>query len=267
MIVKTSAIVLRRHPYTETSLVVTWLTPDAGRINTLIKGAFRPKSPFLGEVDLFYTCELLYYGRHPDGLPVTREVAALNPRARLRTDWRACAVASYLCSLISRATPPQATRAAVFNWLENGLDSAARDGGSALALFRHEVRLLHLLGLSPRIAGCLDCGKPVPSSAEVFFSPREGGWWCAACAPDPRREEIIRAPPDAVRLIAIWHRSAGPDAPPSEAPGFAALDAVERMLGAFMLHHLDISPGPRAAALDILSRKPARPVDRDPALR
>lgn len=267
MIVKTSAIVLRRHPYTETSQVITWLTPDAGRINTLIKGAFRPKSPFLGEVDLFYTCELLYYGRNPDGLPVTREVSARNPRARLRTDWRACAVASYLCSLISRATPPQATRAAAYNWLENALDAAARDSGSALALFRHEVRLLHLLGLSPRIAGCLGCGRPLPSSAELLFSPREGGWWCPACAPDPRREEIIRAPANAVRLIGNWQRSSGPDTPMSEAPGLAALDAVERMLGAFMLHHLDIPPAPRTAALDILSRKPARPVDRDLPLR
>lgn len=267
MIVKTSAIVLRRHPYTETSQVVTWLTSDAGRINTLIKGAFRPKSPFGGEVDLFYTCELLYYGRHLDGLPVTREVTALNPRARLRSDWRACAVASYLCSLITRATPPQATRAAAFNWLENALDTVAREGASAPALFRHELRLLHLLGLSPRVAACLRCGTAAPPSAEVFFSPRAGGWWCADCAADPRREEIVRAPLHAVRLIAAWQRCTGADSPRTEAPGFTVLDAVERMLGAFILHHLDISPAPRAAALDILSRTPARPVDRDPALR
>ena len=41
MIIKTTAIVLRIHPFSRTSRVVTWLTSDFGRVVTVIKGADR----------------------------------------------------------------------------------------------------------------------------------------------------------------------------------------------------------------------------------
>src|ERR1041385_483360 len=51
---RTTGIILRTRPLTETSLIVQWLTPDLGRIATIAKGARRPKSPFRGQLDLFY---------------------------------------------------------------------------------------------------------------------------------------------------------------------------------------------------------------------
>jgi len=63
MILKSPAIVLRFNPFANTSRVVVWLTRDHGKLATLVKGAQRPKSPFLGQFDLFYTCELLFYAR------------------------------------------------------------------------------------------------------------------------------------------------------------------------------------------------------------
>ena len=62
-IIKTQGIVLTVHPWSRTSHVVTWLTPDHGPVTTLVKGAVRPKSAFLGQYDLFYTCDILYYAR------------------------------------------------------------------------------------------------------------------------------------------------------------------------------------------------------------
>lgn len=263
MIVKTPAIVLRRYPYTETSMVVTWLTPDAGRLNTLIKGAFRPKSPFLGQVDLFYTCELLYYGRNSDGLLVTREVTPIKVRSRLRQNWRACAIASYLSSLVSRATPPNATLGAVYAWLENALDDLSGNGVTPEMLFREELQFLYLLGLAPRAHQCLGCDVQIPAEGEVHFSAREGGWWCASCSSRARREACMPVPSRAVQTLADWQRS---DASTSS-PGVLIMDVIERMLGAFIQHHLDVAPAPRAAALDIIARKPARPVDRVPSVR
>ena len=60
-IIKTHGIVLSIHPWSQTSHVVTWLTPDHGPVTTLVKGAVRPKSAFLGQYDLNYTCEIVYY--------------------------------------------------------------------------------------------------------------------------------------------------------------------------------------------------------------
>ncbi len=267
MILKTSAIALRLHPYTETSRVATWLTPDRGRINTLIKGAMRPKGGFLGQYDLFYTCELLYYARTSDGLPITRECSPIATRPALRTDWRACALASYLCSLVSRATPAQATRRAMYDWLEAALDDAAARGGSAPALCWYELDLLRRLGLAPRLAACRSCGGSVPSTGEVAFAYAEGGWYCPRCrAALASAREQVWVPADSVRHLLAWQQSDSPTAARQDLPAFSAQEGIERALGLFVAHHLDTPPGSRAAALDILSRFPMRPVDRAGAL-
>ena len=50
-----AALVLRRFPYGESSLLVHLLTPGHGRISAIAKGAYRPSSGFWGVLDLFDT--------------------------------------------------------------------------------------------------------------------------------------------------------------------------------------------------------------------
>ena len=90
-ILKTTAIALRIAPYSNTSRIVVWLTEEGERLATIIKGALRPKSLFIGEYDLFNTSEVLYYQRREDGLRIVRECSLLQDRPRFRTDWRAYA--------------------------------------------------------------------------------------------------------------------------------------------------------------------------------
>lgn len=92
--VKCEAICLDVRPWSRTSHVVAWLTPH-GRIVTLVKGAVRPKSAFLGQYDLNYTCELVYYARSRGDLHALRECAPICLRAELRGDYRALALAGH----------------------------------------------------------------------------------------------------------------------------------------------------------------------------
>ncbi|MFN2352493.1 MAG: DNA repair protein RecO, partial [Kiritimatiellia bacterium] len=84
MIVRTKALVLRVVSFSETSQVVTWLTPGLGKLTTLIKGALRRGSPFQGQYDLFYTSELIYYERRQSEIHVAGECAVLKHRPQLR---------------------------------------------------------------------------------------------------------------------------------------------------------------------------------------
>src|SRR5436190_23742686 len=54
MVERTQGLILRTRPLSGVSLIVQWLTPDAGRIATVAKGARRSNSPFRGKLDLFY---------------------------------------------------------------------------------------------------------------------------------------------------------------------------------------------------------------------
>ena len=109
-ILRTEAIALRVSPFSRTSHVVTWLSPEHGRLATVVKGACRPKSAFLGQYDLFATCELLFYRRDHDGAHAIRECSPLEPRDELRDDWRRVTTASYLCDLLARVTQPAPAR-------------------------------------------------------------------------------------------------------------------------------------------------------------
>lgn len=264
MILKTTAIALRRHPYTETSMVVSWLTPDAGRIHTLLKGAFRPKSSFLGAVDLFYTCEVLYYAKHPDDLSIAREIAPIDPRTALRTDWRACAAASYLCALISRVIPRGTSRPDLFGWLERALNDLAARSATVPRLCALELRLARLLGQAPRLEHCLGCHAALPVRGSVDFSPADGGWRCPSCAARTKRPHRSPVPASALRALLSWDQRSDSELGPLSS---SIIDSAERAVGAFLAFHLDCPTAARTAALDILRRQPTPPIDPVRAVR
>ena len=72
---RTTGLILRLFPLTETSLVVHWLSPDMGRIGTVAKGARRPKSAFQGKLDLFHVAEFSFQRSRRSDLHTLREVA------------------------------------------------------------------------------------------------------------------------------------------------------------------------------------------------
>ena len=116
-VVSDEALVLRWFPVTDTSRVVVWFTARHGRISTLIKGSQRPKSWLLGQYDLFYTCELLFYAKANEDLHMIRECAPLAPRSGLRQNWRACAAASFVADLLYRISPPWLRLQKFTSWL------------------------------------------------------------------------------------------------------------------------------------------------------
>ena len=101
---KAEAICLDIRPWSQTSHVVTWLT-RGGRVSTLVKGAVRPKSAFLGQYDLNYTCEIVFYSRSRADLHALRECSPLEIREGMRGDYRAIAVAGYFRSLVHDFAP------------------------------------------------------------------------------------------------------------------------------------------------------------------
>ena len=228
-IVKTQGIVLAVHPWSQTSHVVTWLTPDHGPVTTLVKGAVRAKSAFLGQYDLFYRCDLLYYARASGDLHALREVTPRNLRTHLRGDWRATALAAYAADLVSELAPPGEESSDWFDFLDAFLEPAA--GADPLArLIRLEGRLLDLAGLSPDFSG-ID-----PAAPWTPFALDSG-----RCGPGTR---TVRLAP---RTVAAIRRPDAPDVSPEERK-----DAV-RFLGVFLSYHIERPPDIRRALVSLIS--------------
>jgi len=56
----TSAILIRKTRFSESSLIVTWLGKDSGKIKTAARSALKSNSKFAGKTDLFYEAEIHY---------------------------------------------------------------------------------------------------------------------------------------------------------------------------------------------------------------
>ena len=148
--VKTEAICIDIRPWSRTSHVVSWLTP-LGKVGTVVKGAVRPKSAFLGQYDLNYTCEILYYVRGKGDLHALRECSPLNLRESLRGDYRALALAGYCRSLVGALAPAGAECGDWYALLERTLGGRFADPVRELIIF--ELEVLKLAGLSPDFSG------------------------------------------------------------------------------------------------------------------
>src|ERR1043165_6762795 len=100
---RTSGLVLRTRPFTETSLIVNWLTPDLGRLSTVAKGARRPKSPFRGKLDLFYLADFTFQRSRRSELHTLCEVSVLELHEPLRRELAHLQQAAYGAALVEQS--------------------------------------------------------------------------------------------------------------------------------------------------------------------
>src|SRR5215204_7020927 len=146
---RTSGIILRIRPLTETSLIVQWLTPDLGRIATVAKGARRPKSPFRGKLDLFYEGDFSFARSRKSDLHVLREVVLTETHAALRTNLGWIQQASYFSALVDQTTETETPLPHIYDLVKNALRLILSGPPTALSVFVFEIRRLVELGLGP----------------------------------------------------------------------------------------------------------------------
>ena len=240
--IKTRGLVLDIRPWSRTSHVVTWLTPDRGPVTTLVKGAVRPKSAFLGQYDLFYTCELIYYERARGELHAIREASILDAREHLRGDFRATAFASYAAYLVREHCPHSDEAATWFSFLERTLDGGrggpglSRAGGvgarpSLRAVVALETEFLALAGLSPDFTGADLSAATVPFAIDLGHAGTGA--------------KTVRLSSGAARLVAA--RGQETAVAPEE------VTVAIRFLGLFLRYHLDLPPDIRRNTLQLLA--------------
>jgi len=253
LILRTEAIALRISPFSRTSHVVTWLSAEHGRIATVVKGACRPKSAFLGQYDLFATCELLFYRRDRDSVHAIRECSTLEPRDELRNDWRRITTASYLCDLAARVAQPAQESAALFHLLGATLDDLRWHPPAADAILRFELMLLRHLGLLPRLELCPACHTA--AHPWLRFALSSGRARCVHTTPIAEGEPAVTLHRDVVEHL----KSLAAQAPPPATLRVSSHLSLgsRRFLGIFIRFHLDTPPAPRRLAFELLETSPA----------
>lgn len=259
--IKTTAICLNLRPFSKTSQMVTWLTPDFGRITTPIKGAQRPKSAFLGKCDIGYTCEIIIYPKDHNGIHHIKECTPINFREGLHMHWRIASIANYICDLAMRTAQPHLANPVLYHVLAELLDTLpmCQRHELSLALLWFESKVLHAIGVQPDFSPCPLCTK----STMHTYSTEEGRFYCEHFPSRLHNPPTLTLHDDVPTLFAtfcqmslqvmleharISHRMDDLGRPEP----FPGIFGLRRFLGVFISTHLDLSPGPRRTILDLI---------------
>lgn len=149
MIERAHGIILRTRPFTETSLIVNWLTPELGRISTVAKGARRQKSALRGKLDLFYEAEFSFTRSRRSELHTLNEVGLKETHPALRRELGYVQQASYCAALIEQATERETPLPVIYELLRSFLATLPQRPPQPRNIFAFELKLLGELGLQP----------------------------------------------------------------------------------------------------------------------
>ncbi|HEY3862182.1 MAG TPA: DNA repair protein RecO [Verrucomicrobiae bacterium] len=149
---RTAGLVLRIRPLTDTSLIVQWLTRDFGCVATVAKGARRAKSPFRGQLDLFYLADLSFARSRRSELHTLREARLLESHPGLRTELIYVQQASYCAALIAQTAEPDAPLPGIFQSYARLLLELPKHPARPQTIFGFEMKWLRELGLQPNMA-------------------------------------------------------------------------------------------------------------------
>ncbi|MEN8774621.1 MAG: DNA repair protein RecO [Akkermansiaceae bacterium] len=139
--------IIRLTKLTDTSLIVHWMSEEAGLIKTVAKGARRSKSSFTGRLDLFVEADFEWERSKKGELHYLKEVSVVDYRESLRKSYRDALVAGYFGQLLEMVLELDHPEPEMWDLLSRGLEHLGEVGSSRRAMFHFEREVARMLGL------------------------------------------------------------------------------------------------------------------------
>ncbi len=175
-------ILLRAHPYSETSRILRILTPNHGVLSGLARGVRRRSSRGQSALDTFCDLTIVVRIRPERELQTLREVEVIRARRGIGRDAERFAGASLVTELLLAHTL-QAAGLPLFDFVRGALDriEAGGRGAAGAEAVAAGWRILGEAGFLPELENCVRCGAELPPEGLLRFSASGGGIHCATC--------------------------------------------------------------------------------------
>jgi len=230
--ITTKALVLRRSDWRDYDRMVTLLSPGLGRVEAVVRGCRRPKSPLMNAAEPFCAGEFALI--EAKGRYTVTSCQVQECYFPLRQDYVKLTHGAYYLHLASlSALPGEACEDMFLLTLKALAFLSYSELPPELVTAAFELHYLGLTGQAPRMGQCVGCGREVRGPAA--FSERLGGALCGSCAPhmqerpaplsEGARRILLRVPE--TRFDVIDKLSGHPDWP--EAAAHARRFISERM--------------------------------------
>lgn len=189
---KTEAVVLRRSHYSETSLILTLFTREAGLLRGIAKGARRPKSLFDAGLEPFTRCSIVHLDRRSRGLAVLTEAAVLETFPGLRERLPRLQAAWLAAELLPALTAEGEALPATYDLLVAYLRTVAGAEAVDPLVLAFTLQVLAQAGYRPQLDRCVGCGAAL-GARRLRLSARLGGFVCPGCEGEGGRLVVVGA--------------------------------------------------------------------------
>ncbi len=176
--IKVKGVVLSESNMGDYDKMVTILTPNLGKISCAAKGARRPKSLLLAGTQLFCFADyIMYKGTSTYHINSSETIEMFY---NLRTDLDKLKYAIHANKIVQDVTDENENCYNILQLYLNTLYTISEiDKDLDLTISIFKLKLLCLLGFTPRILECVNCKQ---KENLHFFSIRDNGLKCEACS-------------------------------------------------------------------------------------
>lgn len=164
-------------PYGDTSRILRLLSPDAGLVSVIARGARRARARTGPRLDLFAEGAAAIMVRQGRDLHTLTSFDISDPHPRLARDVGRFAAAAALVEIILRCAPAE-PHPEIHEALVHGIEALeqAEDAAAGAAALLACWNLVGALGFPPTLDRCVVCGED--ATGAVAFSTASGGVLC-----------------------------------------------------------------------------------------
>ncbi len=183
-LIKTSAIVLNKINFGDTSKIAHFFTEDFGKLSAMLKGARSPKSKTGMIIDVFNHVQLVLYRKETRDIQLISEVDLIKHFHGINEDFERVKYASAVIELLHSLTVENEPHEKLFKGSIRILELMNDLTTDPKFLFaKYFLFFIKEIGYEIPMEKCSECGKRLESSKEVSFS-YEKGFLCSNCRID-----------------------------------------------------------------------------------
>jgi DNA repair protein RecO (recombination protein O) len=175
------AIITRVKEFGESDLLVTFFTPDAGRLKGVAKGALRSRKRFVNCLDSFSLVNLEYSPARNGDLHFIHSGKLVDAFPGLRGSFSLLSKAGYMLELTEILFPWEMPDRDIFEILIKLFHLLEKGESVNLIPRAFEFIAMSQGGYRINLEKCCNCGRKYTGEGAAVFKPEKGGISCMKC--------------------------------------------------------------------------------------
>ncbi|MGI6608245.1 MAG: DNA repair protein RecO [Erysipelotrichaceae bacterium] len=167
-----NGIIINSIEYKENDAIVTIITREFRKVALYVKGYKKITSKNVFATQLFDHSNFLFDYNPNKSIQILKSANLIKQFSNIKTDYEKISVASVICEIAS------AVEEDIYDLVFEALDKLNETEQMYLVLNVYLVAMLNILGISPFVDGCVNCGR---TDNIESISTKEGGFICSYC--------------------------------------------------------------------------------------